>query len=294
MWEARGGGCFAGTVVFAILSPMSAPATLLVVHSDPAVHKVVREALDAEHWHIDDATDSREAFARLESAQYDMILAGDGGVPVLRRMHEMQPGAKVVLSSAQTEPAQVIQFLRAGITCCVHEPLSPDSLRRSLGTVLDWHIDPDDIEILSDRPAWISLRLRAKIETAERVSHFFRQFLSDLSHETCDATITAFREVLINAVEHGAHLDPNQRVEVTYIRAVRCLMFYVRDPGEGFSLEDVPHAAISNPDAPLDHVELREQMGSRPGGFGILLTRNFVDELLYSAKGNEALLIRYL
>jgi anti-sigma regulatory factor (Ser/Thr protein kinase) len=32
----------------------------------------------------------------------------------------------------------------------------------------------------------------------------------------------------------------------------------------------------------------------RPGGFGILLTRSFVDELLYNEKGNEALLIKYL
>ena len=32
----------------------------------------------------------------------------------------------------------------------------------------------------------------------------------------------------------------------------------------------------------------------RPGGFGILLSRAFVDELLYNEKGNEALLIKYL
>jgi hypothetical protein len=32
----------------------------------------------------------------------------------------------------------------------------------------------------------------------------------------------------------------------------------------------------------------------RPGGFGILLTRNLVDELIYSEKGNEVLFIKYL
>jgi anti-sigma regulatory factor (Ser/Thr protein kinase) len=38
----------------------------------------------------------------------------------------------------------------------------------------------------------------------------------------------------------------------------------------------------------------REQRGIRPGGFGILLARNLVDELLYNEKGNEVLLIKYL
>jgi len=35
-------------------------------------------------------------------------------------------------------------------------------------------------------------------------------------------------------------------------------------------------------------------MGMRPGGFGILLTRNIADDLLYNEKGNEVLLIKYL
>jgi hypothetical protein len=35
-------------------------------------------------------------------------------------------------------------------------------------------------------------------------------------------------------------------------------------------------------------------MGLRPGGFGILLTRKFADDLIYSEKGNEVILIKYL
>jgi two-component system, OmpR family, response regulator len=32
----------------------------------------------------------------------------------------------------------------------------------------------------------------------------------------------------------------------------------------------------------------------RPGGFGILLARKIVDEMLYNERGNEVLLIKYL
>jgi anti-sigma regulatory factor (Ser/Thr protein kinase) len=41
-------------------------------------------------------------------------------------------------------------------------------------------------------------------------------------------------------------------------------------------------------------VALRNKMGIRPGGFGMLLTKNFADELMYSRKGNEVIFIKYL
>jgi hypothetical protein len=55
------------------------------------------------------------------------------------------------------------------------------------------------------------------------------------------------------------------------------------------------HAAIANaPDDPLAHAEVRGQLGLRPGGFGMLMTRQMVDELIYNEKGNEVLLIKHL
>ena len=32
----------------------------------------------------------------------------------------------------------------------------------------------------------------------------------------------------------------------------------------------------------------------RPGGYGVLLPKHLVDELMYSEKGNEVLLVKYL
>jgi hypothetical protein len=84
-------------------------------------------------------------------------------------------------------------------------------------------------------------------------------------------------------------------VDLSYIRTARSIVYYVRDPGEGFSLDKLNHAATANtPDEPFRHVEVREKMGIRPGGFGLLMTKNFADELMYSAKGNEVILIKYL
>jgi anti-sigma regulatory factor (Ser/Thr protein kinase) len=79
------------------------------------------------------------------------------------------------------------------------------------------------------------------------------------------------------------------------MRTDRALLFRVRDPGPGFSFDGLDHAAVTHSvTSPAEHAINREKMGMRPGGYGILLTRSLVDELLYNEKGNEALLIRYL
>ena len=73
------------------------------------------------------------------------------------------------------------------------------------------------------------------------------------------------------------------------------VMCRVKDPGEGFSLDEIEHAAIANPDEdPIRHVTYREQRGMRPGGFGVMLAQKLVDELIYSQKGNEVLLVKYV
>jgi anti-sigma regulatory factor (Ser/Thr protein kinase) len=99
----------------------------------------------------------------------------------------------------------------------------------------------------------------------------------------------------MNAIEHGGKIDPRKRVRTSVLRMQRAMIVHIHDPGEGFSLESLPHAAISNPDdSPTRHLEERAGKGLRPGGFGILMTRNLVDELLYNERGNAALFIKYL
>jgi anti-sigma regulatory factor (Ser/Thr protein kinase) len=105
----------------------------------------------------------------------------------------------------------------------------------------------------------------------------------------------AFREILLNAIEHGGHFDPNQYVDISYLRTRHMVMCRIKDPGKGFSLDEVRHTALANPpEDPLRHAAYREDQGLRPGGYGVLLTQHLVDELIYGEKGNDVLLIKYL
>ena len=201
----------------------------------------------------------------------------------------------VVMMTVKNTPDHVLGSLRREAAAYISKPFSRDTLLSTLQGALSISVTDDDIKILSDKPHWISLQIRCRLATADRLTQFVRELPSDLDPDQREHIATAFRELLMNAVEHGGHLDPEKTVDLSYIRTARSIVYYIRDPGEGFSMDTLAHAAVANTDEePFRHVELRRQMGIRPGGFGLLMTKSFADELIYSAKGNEVILIKYL
>src|SRR5262245_18732511 len=117
---------------------------------------------------------------------------------------------------------------------------------------------------------------------------------ADLPEDVRESVAYAFRELLLNAVEWGGKLDPRRRVRNSYLRAKSMVLYRIADPGPGFKKADLDHAAINHPDKPLEHIDIREQKGLRPGGFGILMVRAKVDELLYNEMQNEVVFVKYL
>src|SRR5439155_6196554 len=119
------------------------------------------------------------------------------------------------------------------------------------------------------------------------------QIGADLPAAIRESVSYAFRELLLNAVEWGGKLDPKRQVRISYLRAKRMLLYRIADPGPGFKM-GMDHAAISHADDPLEHMRIREEKGLRPGGFGLLMVRAKVDELIYNEKQNEVVFIKYL
>ena len=273
--------------------------TVLIVDDDPDVHTLVGAMLKDSDWSIESAFGGEQALTRLQSQPCDIVLTDIlmpdiDGLTLLTRIHAIRPGTRVLVMTAFNRPDRVAGSLRGQAAGYLVKPFSKDKLVEALLGAMAWQMEPDDIEVLSDRPNWISVKTRCKLETAERLTQFFRELPADLDAEQRELASSAFRELLINAIEHGGHLDPNQKVELHFVRTERSIVYYIRDPGKGFSLDKLPHAAISHPESPITHAAVREQMGIRPGGFGLLLLKSFADELLYNAKGNEVILIKHL
>ena len=64
----------------------------------------------------------------------------------------------------------------------------------------------------------------------------------------------------------------------------------IRDQGSGFNPQTVPHAARE--DDPIAHMNIREVLGLREGGFGLLISRGLVDEMRHNEAGNEVTLVK--
>ena len=151
------------------------------------------------------------------------------------------------------------------------------------------------IEVVSARPEWVELVAPCVLEMADRIQLFVMQLDTRLPEPVRESVAQAFRELMTNAIEWGGKLDPQRKVRISCVRAKRMLLYRIADPGEGFDIDKLRHAAINNPDAdPLQHAIVREEQGIRPGGLGLMMTRSLVDEVIYNEKRNEVMLIKYL
>jgi anti-sigma regulatory factor (Ser/Thr protein kinase) len=104
-----------------------------------------------------------------------------------------------------------------------------------------------------------------------------------------------FHEMLMNAIEWGGQFDPTRQVRISYIRTRRMILYRIADPGKGFQFDGLSHAAVSySPEERAESAVVRHEKGIRPGGFGILMARAMVDELVYNEVHNEVLFVKYL
>ncbi|MEM1062536.1 MAG: ATP-binding protein [Planctomycetota bacterium] len=83
----------------------------------------------------------------------------------------------------------------------------------------------------------------------------------------------AMEEALMNAIRHGNGGDRSKQVRVWYEYVDGCASVRVEDEGPGFDPSDVPDPTLD------ENLE-------RPGGRGIMLMRNFLDEIRYEGRGN--------
>lgn len=278
-----------------------ASVRILVVDDDPDIHTLLAASAKKMPWQIDSAFDGLEGLQKLQKpGAYDLVITDVcmpelDGLELLERIHECSPSTPVVVMTAMNTPDNILRAIRDHAFTFFSKPFSPDAVVDMIRGALEEPASGDDIEVLSARPNWITLRLRSKLAILDRLVQFLRELPVELPPVEKNRIAVAFRELLMNAMEHGGQLDPDKKVEVTYIRLSRAILYSVHDPGEGFSFENLAHAAVGgSSDDPFRHVEVRRQAGMRAGGFGMLISRNIADELIYNERGNQVLLVKYL
>lgn len=277
-----------------MLAQAGMAANILVIDDDPVFGRLITEALP--DYAVQIATTGEEGLKCFQEKPFDLVLCdlvlpGIQGLEVIRQIRARQPSARLMVISAHGKTENLLATLRENVADFLVKPFTLEELRSSVANLLAYE---QAIEVLSATPKWVELRVPASFQVAASLDTFFNNLHAGMDETTQRSVAIAFRELLNNAIEHGCSGDSRGMIGISYIRLERAIFYRIQDSGTGFDFSQLPHAAISYPDDPLQHMEVRQQQGMRAGGFGLLWIKNLADEVVFNEKRNKVMFIKYL
>jgi DNA-binding response OmpR family regulator len=220
----------------------------------------------------------------------DLILPDFDGFELCRRLRSESRtrSVPIIMVTALADDANRRRGFRVGANAYVAKPYGPADLEIAIRTVEDW------------KTALERGRVRDEIVVDMHSEAIFLQdvneFLTGLCRETplTNEQIVHLRQALLemgqNAIEWGNEHRVEELVRITYRVCADRVEILIQDQGPGFDLNNLPHAA--SPENPLAHMDVREKLGLREGGFGLMISRGLLDELRHNERGNEVLLVK--
>ena len=271
---------------------------ILLVDDDRGLSLALSTLLKDVGHDVETAGDGPDALALLRERAFDIVLLDIGlptmsGLDVLAQARALAKPPLVIMMTADDTPETVLESVRRQAFRYLRKPFPPNAIVEVVNDALGSAAGLS-FEVVSARPEWLELVVPCSREMADRIQSFVMQLDAHLAEDVREAVGYAFRELLMNAVEWGGKLDPNHKVRISCVRTKKMLLYRIADPGEGFDIDGLKHAAIANPDDPIRHIQVREEQGLRPGGFGLAMTRSLVDELIYNEARNEVIFVKYV
>jgi anti-sigma regulatory factor (Ser/Thr protein kinase)/CheY-like chemotaxis protein len=272
---------------------------VLLINEDHRLQEAVLRVLKVDGYSVWWAPNAARAQELLADLPVDLVIAEyrssePDGQNIIEALRRPRPKVKVVLTIERGTPDVVLDALRADVCDFLISPFTPEELRQSVNSAISG-CPVQEIEVISAQPEWVELNVPCDRATFSPLQKLLAELETDVPPEIAEAINYAFSEMLSNAIEHGCKQDPAKRVAVSILRLEHAVICRIKDPGEGFDPSDLDHAAVCNPsEDPVRHVAIREEKGLRAGGFGILMTRQLVDDLVYNERHNELMFVKFL
>lgn len=270
--------------------------TALVVEDEKELAELIVQILDlrgikAEVLHRGEPAPAWVRERRPALLLLDLMLPDRDGYSVceevkLDRKTNLTP---IVMVTARANQGDRIKGLAVGANEYVTKPFTIDQLNQAIDRALAWR--EELCKCGADGEVHFELKSDARF--LEELNHMLASLFlySGLPADSVRQLMTAIREMGMNAIEWGHRKNMDLVVKVTYRVERDRVVIVIKDTGPGFDPRNVPHAA--DPEDPVKHMEVRDELGLRVGGFGILMTRGLVDELEYNESGNQVTLVKY-
>lgn len=284
-----------------IFPPETPPARVLVVEDMPALREHIAETVAgvSPAVQVTTAADGRDALEKIAAAaepfhlvMSDIIMPRLDGEALLTELRRRTYPAAVVMLTALGQDDMIVRCLRLGACDYLVKPVGIDELQIAAGNALQ-HMPAvgAELEVEYDPHGWFEVR--AGNDAA--VLYKYRRFLSLLDKfripEPANSEVRlALEELGRNAIEWGNRNDPGKQVIFGCRILPGKVIVYIEDEGEGFNPAHIPDPSAD----PIAHIEHRKALGKRLGGYGVHLIRNLMDKLVYNARGNRVVAIKYL
>ncbi len=194
----------------------------------------------------------------------------------------------VIMVTALNDANHRAGGVRVGANGYLTKPFTPDQLFEAIDKALVWRRDHEG------RGTTGEINFDVRSETAHLSQA--NDLLADLFAHTplTDRQIKDLRQAIMemggNAIEWGHRRNADLVLRITYRIDPEAVTLIIRDQGPGFNPGRIPHAASD--EDPIAHLDVRNELGIREGGFGIMLAKGLVDEFLYNEAGNEVTLVK--
>ena len=220
----------------------------------------------------------------------DVMLPDIDGFDVCRRLRG-DPSTRttpIVMMTALTGSIERRRGYRVGANAYLTKPYGPAELFDAIAIALRWRADLDRGKVQGEIQIDLPSESPLLIEVNEFLTGISRE--SPLGVDQIAQLRQSIMEMGQNAIEWGNRHRTEALVRITYRTYDDRIEVVIRDQGSGFDTRDVPHAAQA--DDPIAHMDVREKLGLREGGFGMMISRGMLDELRYNSRGNEVTLVK--
>jgi len=194
----------------------------------------------------------------------------------------------VVLVALKDDPRQILSGLRVGSNGYISKPYTSEEVKSAIDSALAWRREREEHGDHGE----ILFTLRSEMNFLQETN----DMLADLFRHTplTDRQIKELKQVITemggNAIEWGHRRNADLELRIIYRIGADRITLIIKDQGPGFDPRNLPHAASD--EDPIQHLDVRNELGIREGGFGIMLAKGMVDEFFYNDIGNQVTLVK--
>jgi len=195
----------------------------------------------------------------------------------------------IVMVTALNDEKHRASGVKVGANGYLAKPFTPAQLYQSMDQALAWHEE----HLRNGTTGEINFDIRSELAYLAQANDMLADLFAHtpLSPRQIKDLKQAVMEMGGNAIEWGHRKNADKVLRITYRINPRSITLIIEDQGPGFNPRQIPHAASE--EDPVGHIELRNEMGLREGGFGIMLAKGLVDSFQYNDRGNVVTLVKH-